>query len=98
MGAAGPFVEPCTTLICCPATRMIAVRAAVSELAVNEYDRVPEPELPAPRVTHNADVLAVQVQALVVDTDSVPDEALKPTLIDAGDTVYRQADWFTVAV
>ena len=77
---------------------MIAVRAAVSELAVNEYDRVPEPELPAPRVTHNADVVGVQLQPLVVDTVSVPDVALKPTLIELGETENEQADWLIVAV
>ena len=98
VGVAGEAVDPCVTLICCPATRMVAIRGAVSELAVNEYERVPDPELPGPTVTHNADALAVQLQPLEVDTFSVPVVALRPTLIDPGETENEQADWFTVAV
>jgi hypothetical protein len=71
---------------------MVAVRGAVSGLGGNEYERVPDPVVPAPTVTHNADVLAVQLQPLVVDTFSVPDAALKPTLIDVGETENEQAD------
>ena len=97
-GAEGELVDPCVTLICCPATRMVATRGAVFGLAGNEYERVPDPVVPAPTVTHNADVLAVQLQPLVVDTVRVPVVARKPTLIDAGVIENEQADWFTVAV
>ena len=72
LGAAGPVTDPCVIPIVWPATTMVANRGAVSELACNEYERVPDPVVPAPTVTHNADVLAVQPQPLVVDTVSVP--------------------------
>ena len=98
VGVAGEAVDPCVTLICWPATRMVAIRGVELEFAVKEYVRVPDPVPPAPRVTHNAPVVAVQLQPLVVDTLSVPDVAWRPTLTDAGETENEQAAWVTVAV